>query len=409
MAGVFTILSSKDDDMIRINTSVQAKESLLRNAAALEPYQDGNSYTYMIHTPMEEKLEKSVTFQVFVTIPRNLDALESLIIEGTNIEVSIGNITHTFIRHLKIDNNRGDIVIENFYGETVELKSTIVGTIKGKYSVARLNARSKSGKIISDVRLLNTDDQQPAPKVICATANSRIDLKVDGTDLFGPFGVEAKTQCAPLNAKVLLASVDQRLFGNFINFGGPIHMKVSGNYQGRLEMRTHYGKIFVDEPEFEQIEGATMSTPTSNGRIALNNIGNMHASDVLSTNGSIAMSSRTSSHGTTMSWGGEDPNAQLPPVPPMSPTSVQHSVNESKTHSRAGSMHGSLSSLSETRASSVYGVAPVQNGNDQAKKKEKKQDDRDFVITREVIGNVGRGSGLILAKNSSGDVHFNLI
>src|SRR5690349_5150427 len=73
--GEITILSG-NEDVIQIRTSIQAKESILKNAAALEPVQDGNQYTYTIHTPLEEKLERSVTFQVFVTIPRQLDSLE---------------------------------------------------------------------------------------------------------------------------------------------------------------------------------------------------------------------------------------------------------------------------------------------------------------------------------------------
>ncbi|KAG0257168.1 hypothetical protein DFQ27_005277 [Actinomortierella ambigua] len=411
-------MSSKDDDMIRINASVQAKESLVRNAAALEPYQDGSNYTYMIHTPTDEKLEKAVTFQVFVTIPRNLDALESLVIEGTNIEVSIGNINHTFIRHLRINNHRGDIVVENFYGETAELKNTITGSIKGKFSVARLNARAKHGKIEGSVHLLNTDDQQPPPKVICATTNSRIDIRVDGSDLFGPFGVEAKTQCASLDAKVLLASVEQRLFGNFINFGGPIHMKLSRNYRGRVEMRSHYGKLFIDEPEFVQIEGATMTVPSASDRKGTGNTNSdlhqssLHASDIMSSNGSIVFSSRTSSQGTAMSWGGEDPHATThhQSRPPMSPTSIPTANGDVKSISRTNSFHGSLSSLSETHGSSVIstpGHGHTSHGHSHGKKKKEK--DHDHIITREMIGTIGSGSGLIIAKNSSGDIHLNLV
>lgn len=98
--------------MIQIKTSVQARESILKNAAALEPYQDGDQYSYTIHTPMEEKLEKAVTFQVFITIPRNLDALESFTIQGTNVELAIGSINHTFIRSLDIQIGRGEISID---------------------------------------------------------------------------------------------------------------------------------------------------------------------------------------------------------------------------------------------------------------------------------------------------------
>lgn len=98
--------------MVHVKTSVQAKESIIRNAAALEPVQDGDQYTYTIHTPLEEKLEKAVTFQVFVTVPKSLESLESLTIQGTNLELSIGNISHTFIKNLSISSHRGDTTIE---------------------------------------------------------------------------------------------------------------------------------------------------------------------------------------------------------------------------------------------------------------------------------------------------------
>ncbi|KAF9101732.1 hypothetical protein BGX27_011354 [Mortierella sp. AM989] len=257
--GDITILSG-NEDMVQIHTSVQAKEAILKNAAALDPMQDGDQYIYTIHTPLEEKLEKSVTFQVFITIPRHLDSLESLTIEGTNIEVSIGNISHTFIKKLGISNIKGDISIDSFYGEHVEITNALGGNIKGKYSVARLNANAKNGRVIASVHLLNTDDEQPAPKIICQSLNHRIDLRVDGTDLVGPFSVEAKTQCAPLNVKLLLSSEDQKFLGNFINFGGPNRIRLSDNYQGRIETRTHYGKIFLDEPKFNRLKDATLTS-----------------------------------------------------------------------------------------------------------------------------------------------------
>jgi hypothetical protein len=53
-----------------------------------------------------------VNVNVFITIPQSLSSLESFIIEGLNIEVSIGNINHTFIRELKIKNKRGDISVD---------------------------------------------------------------------------------------------------------------------------------------------------------------------------------------------------------------------------------------------------------------------------------------------------------
>ncbi|KAG0012284.1 hypothetical protein BGZ81_001683, partial [Podila clonocystis] len=264
--GEITILSG-NDDMIHINTSVQAREAIIKNAAALEPMQDGNQYTYTIHTPMEEKLEKAVTFQVFVTIPRHLDSLESFTIQGTNIELAVGNISHTFIKNFNISNSRGDISIDSFYGESATIVSHTTGAITGKYSVARLFANTKAGRIRSQVHLLNTDDQLPAPKVICCAMNFRLDLQVDGTDLFGPFTVEAKTQTSPLDVKILLAGKDQRLLGNFINFGGPARIRLSGNYQGRVEARTHYGKIHLDEPEFVRLDGASLTIPSLSDRV----------------------------------------------------------------------------------------------------------------------------------------------
>src|SRR5690554_4290264 len=103
---------SGNDDMIHIKTSVRAKASVLKNATALDPVQDGNQYTYTIHTPLESKLERSVTFQVLVTIPKRLETLDSFTITGTNVELSIGNISHTFIQRFSIMNMRGDVTIE---------------------------------------------------------------------------------------------------------------------------------------------------------------------------------------------------------------------------------------------------------------------------------------------------------
>ncbi|KAG0303234.1 hypothetical protein BGZ98_006881 [Dissophora globulifera] len=409
--GEITILSG-NEDMIQIKTSVQARESILKNAAALEPVQEGNQYTYTIHTPLEDKLERAVTFQVFITIPRHLDSLESFTIEGSNVEVSIGNISHTFIRHLNITTNRGDISIDSFYGEFAVITSLTSGGIHGKYSVARLLANAKAGRIMSDVHLLNTDDQLPSPKVICQTANFRINLNVDGTDLFGPFTVEAKTQCAPLDVKALLASKDQRLLGNFINFGGPVRIRMSGNYQGRIETRTHYGKIHLEEPEFVRIEGAVLSIPSSSDRTLPTTL-LAHSQDFsVPQNGapttsaashhSNVISSRTSSQGTSMSWG-EDHHphssshqTSLPPVP--------GSLNGSETRSKAQSTHGSLG---ESR--STTGYARSTTGYARTEKQRKKDEEKDSVITREVIGTIGDGPGLVMVKNSSGDIAVELI
>ncbi|KAF9910194.1 hypothetical protein EC991_007121 [Linnemannia zychae] len=420
--GEITILSG-NEDVIQIRTSVQAKESILKNAAALEPVQDGNQYTYTIHTPLEEKLERSVTFQVFVTIPRHLDSLESFTIEGTNIELSIGNISHTFIKNFSIQNMRGDITIESFYGEIATIKNTLSGGISGKYSVARLIANAKSGKITSKVHLLNTDEQQPLPKVICATLHHPVSVDVDGTDLFGPFTVEAKTQCQPLDVKLLLANKEQRLLGNFINFGGPTRIKLSGNYQGRIEARTHYGKIVIDEPEFEILEGATLSIPSLSDRYhtkqqstpnLITSSASISSSGSSTHHQSTAMSSRTSSQGSSSTvpstptgngsspstpvWDRDDPRHQqsyLNHPHNGSQYPHHHSAPVSGTNSRDGSLHGSFS---ETRS-----VHTTKSSSDLGKK------DKESVNTREVIGVIGHGTGLLMCKNQSGDIYISLI
>ncbi|KAF9954292.1 hypothetical protein BGZ70_010603 [Mortierella alpina] len=463
--------------MVHIKTSVQAKESILKNAAALEPVQDGDKYTYTIHTPLEDKLEKAVAFQVFVTIPRQLDSLESFTVQGANVELAIGNISHTFIRNLTINNSKGDISIDNFYGESATITSTTLGGISGKYSVARLVATAKSGRISSDVHLLNTDDQLPSPKVICSATNSRIDLNVDGSDLFGPFTVEAKTQCAPLETKILLASTEQRLLGNFINFGGPTRIRMSGNFQGRIETRTHYGKIFIDEPEFVRLEGAVLTIPSLSDRTADSLVddamglpSHLHhpqqqqrqqqqhqhqhqrangTATTASTSSAVShhsnvISSRTSSQGTSMSWGEKDlpmppssypthddhfdhelpahashpppphPRHSKPSVQPQRanhgrynhtpPSSAGSSSNGSDSHSRAGSMTGSFN---ENRSVNGGPLSPLSLS--RSEKQRRKDEERDFIVTREVIGTVGQGIGLIMAKNSSGDITVELI
>ncbi|KAF9955404.1 hypothetical protein BGZ72_003753 [Mortierella alpina] len=441
--------------MVHIKTSVQAKESILKNAAALEPVQDGDRYTYTIHTPLEDKLEKSVTFQVFVTIPRHLDSLESFTVQGANVELAIGNISHTFIRNLSIHNSKGDISIDNFYGESATISSTTLGGISGKYSVARLVATAKSGRIASDVHLLNTDDQLPSPKVICSATNSRIDLNVDGSDLFGPFTVEAKTQCAHLDARILLASTEQRLLGNFINFGGPTRIRMSGNFQGRIETRTHYGKIFIDEPEFVRLEGAVLTVPSLSDRTlasladyddgmgVTSHQQQQHAqangtATTASTSSAVShhsnvMSSRASSQGTSMSWGEKDlplhphddhdflpahpshlRHSKPPPLPqranhgrhhnPTPPSSAGSSSHGSDSHStRAESTTGSLN---ENR--SVNG-GPLSPSVSRTEKQRRKDEERESIVTREMIGTIGQGTGLIMAKNSSGDITVELI
>lgn len=394
--------------MIQIKTSVQAKESIIKNAAALEPLQNGNHYTYTIHTPTEEKLERSVTFQVFVTIPRQLDSLESFTIEGTNLSLSIGNIAHTFIKNFKLVNARGDITVESFYGESASIVNSVYGGIQGKYSVARLYANAKGGRITSKVHLLNTADDLPHPKVICTTMNHPVNVDVDGTDLFGPFAVEAKTQCRPLDIKILLASTEQRLLGNFINFGGPTKIRLSGNYQGRIETRTHYGKIFIDEPEFQRIEGATLTLPSlsdrkgspiSSSSISMASGASSSASSTHEVPSSHVISSRTSSSQSTNMSSWDHPNSHPLPThnPAITLNSVPGTASNSGNNSRTESINGSLN---ETR--SMHTTKSVE-------KHRRKDEDKDSIITREMIGTIGHGSGLVMAKNSSGDITVSLI
>ncbi|KAF9584879.1 hypothetical protein BGW38_004821 [Lunasporangiospora selenospora] len=514
MHGEITILSG-NEDMIHIRTSVQAKESIIRNAAALEPVQDGNQYTYTIHTPLEEMLGKAVTFQMFITIPRMLDSLESFSITGANVELSVGNISHTFIRSLKVVNGRGDITFENFYGETASIQSTSLGAISGRYNVARFFTTSKLGRAECNVRLLNAEVSN---RVVVSTTNSKIRLSVDGSDLLQSFTVEAKTQCAPLEAKVLLGSKDQRLVGNFINFGGPLRISLSGNYQGRVETRTHYGKIFLEEPEFVRLEGAVMTVPSTSGRQRRglhhppppHGLSTSSSSSIIplpptptspttfGTNGQNGSSShvqisparthlaeRSSSSNvshqslqdTAMTWGEDDHlHHHQPPSPSYShpPNHYTHftlqspgvsssSSSSSTSSRRAGSMHESelgstgrtsggeegrrprsesvsvsysgsgnggggggssghgsnsgslpLSQSVPSQHSSLYGPATSGRVGSKvakmaAEKQRRKDDEKDSVVTREVIGMIGEGAGLIMAKNSSGDITFQLI
>ncbi|KAF9909509.1 hypothetical protein EC991_008491 [Linnemannia zychae] len=454
--GEITIVSG-NEDMIQIRTSVQARGTIIKNAAALEPLQDGNQYRYTIHTPLEDKLEKAVTFQVFITIPRQLDSLESFSIEGTNLDLAIGDISHTFIRSLKINIGRGDTTIDSFYGESVNLTNTIQGGFTGKYSIARLVATGRSGRLISKVHLLNTDDQLPSPRVICSTFHHRIDLQVDGSDLFGPFTVEAKTQCAPLDVKLVLSepttsvlqsvSADQRqrVLGNFINFGGPSRIQVSRSFQGRLETRTHYGRIFIEDPEFTVLEGATLTVPSPSDRNAptleMSNhqspvppqalsihSGNNASSPTPNSYLSNILSSRSSSQGTGMSWG--DDHASQPPLSPVSAqsTSSQYlyykkgvfnstkpssasggSTNGSENNSRAESTTGSLDDGgSRSSPGSVNGISSNRSEKEKEKQRRREEDEWRY-MTKEVIGTYGQGVGLIMAKNSSGDITVELV
>lgn len=432
--------------MIRIRTSVQARGSIVRNAAALEPVQDGDHYTYTIHTPLEPKLEKAVTFQIFITIPKTLESLESFTIQGANLELSIGNISHTFIKNLSVSTHRGDTTIEvgilsyqadmsretlhfillidvrtiestqNFYGESADIKSVVHGDIWGKYSVARLYARATAGKITSNVHLLNTDESQPSPKVLCSTLNYPVNVAVDGTDLFGPFTVEAKTQCQPLDVKISLADEEQCLRGNFINFGAPTRIKLSRNYQGRIETRTHYGKITVDDPGFQKLHGAMLSLPSASDR----NAGSpptslsMFSSPSVYSLHSLYQSTATSPsmifspentpwddslrhnyqayHSQHSSQSSQSSHAMIV-------NSTPGSAVVSEASSRANSIHDSMT---ETRS-----ICTVKS--EKGRKKKKKGTDEDSIVTRELIGTIGDGDGLLIAKNSSGDIAISLM
>ncbi|KAF9423470.1 hypothetical protein BGZ94_008270 [Podila epigama] len=458
--------------MIHIKTSVRARESIIRNAAALEPVQDGNQYSYTIHTPTENKLEKAVTFQIFVTIPRQLDSLESFSIQGTNIELAIGNIGHTFIKNLTVINTKGDISIDNFYGESATIVNHGTGGICGQYSVARLFANTKTGRIQCKIHLLNTDDQLPAPKVICSAHNGRMDLQVDGSDLFGPFTVEGKTQCSPLDVKILLANKDQRVLGNFINFGGPARVRLSGNFQGRIEARTHYGKVHLDEPEFVKIEGGALTVPSISDR-AYSGVGHHHqqhqqhqeypyqiatalspthkSSFSYNTTFQSTIASHTTSASTgSASWESEwqghsiptspssydityhrhpqshshpHPHASKLPSPPGSwhDSSSNHSKAESITgsltesHSIGGDNNSALDqphSLSKSHQHHHQSESikkKKQHEKHRTEKQNKKDEEKGSVVTREVIGTIGQGAGLVMVKNSSGDITIELI
>ncbi|KAF9928050.1 hypothetical protein BGZ65_006437 [Modicella reniformis] len=428
--GEITILSGKGD-MIHVKTSVQAKESIIRNAAALEPVQDGDQYTYTIHTPLEEKLEKAVTFQVFVTIPKSLDSLESLTIQGTNLGLSIGNISHTFIKNLSISTHRGDTTIESFYGESAIIKSIVSGGICGKFSVARLHAQAKSGKIMSTVHLLNTDEAQLPPKVICSTLYFPVRVAVDGTDIIGPFTVEAKTQCQPLDVKILLASTEQRLRGNFINFGAPTRIKLSRNYQGRIETRTHYGKITVDGPEFERIEGAVLSLPSPSDRITLDSLSSSDLSSGSSSStlpspsppcsSSSSSSSNSTVHPMTISQGSavwdRDDRYHQPYLTSPNNGVDQHYSQYSSSSNRAATIGSTpafvIVSGADSRANSTHGSITETRSEYttrlEVERKKKKDEEKELTITKEVIGTVGNGGGLVMAKNSSGDIAISLI
>ncbi|KAF9365687.1 hypothetical protein BGX34_008837 [Mortierella sp. NVP85] len=419
--GEITVLSGKDD-MIHIRTSVQAKESIIRNAAELEPTEDGTHYTYTIHTPMEFKLEKAVTFQVFITIPKTLESLDSLTIQGENLELSIGNIGHTLIKNFSVSSHQGDTTIENLYAESAIIKSVVAGSIFGKYSVARLYARAKCGKIKSDVHLLHTDESQPAPKVICSTVNYPIDIAVDGRDLSGPFTVEAKTQCQPLDVKIMLASEEQNLRGNFINFGGPTRVKLSRNYQGRIESRTHYGQIFIEEPEFKRIEGAVLSLPSASDRKTFSSAPNSYLSSNSSPSTSPSPSVTSSVYSEPQSvvtspilfsqespsWSREDPYAHHQPYYGQhsrrgSHGMTVHSSPASAMVSEASSCANSIyESLAETR--SIRTIKSVKG-----RLKKKKRDAEKESNTKEVIGTIGDGGGLVMVKNSSGDIAISLM
>lgn len=300
----------------------------------------------------------------------------------------------------------------------------VSGSICGKYSVARLYARAKCGKVKADVHLLNTDESQPAPKVICSTVNYPIDIAIDGRDVFGPFTVEAKTQCQPLDVKIMLASEEQSLRGNFINFGGPTRVKLSRNFQGRIESRTHYGQIFIEEPEFRRIEEAVLSLPSPSDRKIFSSVPNSYlssnSSPSPSTSPSPSVSSSVYSEPQSVvtspilfsqespSWSREDPYAHHQPYYSQhsrrgSHGMTVHSSPASAMVSEASSCANSIyESLTETR--SIRTVKSVKG-----RLKKKKRDADKESNTKEVIGTIGDGGGLVTVKNSSGDIAISLM
>lgn len=78
---------------------------------------------------------------------------------------------------------------------------------------------------------------------------------------------------------------------------------------------------------------------------------------------------------------------------------VLNSAPGSGTTSRAGSITGSMAD-----SRSIY-----QGSKSDKEKQRKKDEEKDSVITREMIGTIGHGAGLIMAKNSSGDITLSLI
>ncbi|KAG0007114.1 hypothetical protein BGZ65_006659 [Modicella reniformis] len=396
--GEFIILSG-NVDMIHIKTCIQAKERM-KNTTTLEAIQDGNRYIFTIRTSLEEKHEKGVVFTVFVTIPRTLESLESFMIEGTNVEVSIGNLSQTFIKNLTVSKGKGNVTVDDFYGENVTITNAASGRIKGKYRVARFTAHTQSGKISSNVHLLNAIDEEPAPKVICSTKNSHVNLYVNGKDLFGPFTVEAKTQNATLNTMINLASKCHKLRGNFINFGGPIKLNLSKNYRGRIETRTHYGKIHMNEPEFFKLDGAILTKPSLSDlnrssinctQLQTNQVQPSESTSTLSSDQSNEMSSWALSHSTGMSLEEEQ-------HPHRSDTHLDHLTQSS----RPGSV---IDSASSSRARSTKGSFSVIRSLSVGSRSRK---ERISSNTQEIIGTIGDGPGLLMAKNSSGDITVEL-
>ncbi|KAG0312664.1 hypothetical protein BGZ97_010970 [Linnemannia gamsii] len=377
--------------MIQIRTSVQAKGTIIKNAAALEPVQDGNQYRYTIHTPLEDKLEKAVTFQVFVTIPRQLDSLESFTIEGANLDLAIGDISHTFIRCLTVNIGRGDTTIDGFYGELAKVNNTNQGGITGKYSVARLVAHAR---------------ETTAALVAAAAA------------------------VAP--------EQQQRVLGNFINFGGATRIRMSRSFLGRLETRTHYGKIFIMDPEFTVIEGAVLTLPSASDRNAPTLRASteplsIHSGTATLPSANSYLSNILSSRSTTSSsWGQDDHHSSAPPLSPVSTHSQQYlhfkkgiytSSTSNKPPSAAGSggssTHGSennsraestTGSFNDGGSPGSSGGSSILNGisSNRAEKQRKREEEEWRFMTREVIGTYGSGVGLIMAKNSSGDITVEL-
>jgi hypothetical protein len=230
----------------------------------------------------------------------------------------------------------------------------------------------------------------------------------------------------------------QRVLGNFINFGGATRIRMSRSFLGRLETRTHYGKIFIMDPEFTVIEGAVLTLPSASDRNAPTLRASteplsIHSGTATLPSANSYLSNILSSRSTTSSsWGQDDHHSSAPPLSPVSTHSQQYlhfkkgiytSSTSNKPPSAAGSggssTHGSennsraestTGSFNDGGSPGSSGGSSILNGisSNRAEKQRKREEEEWRFMTREVIGTYGSGVGLIMAKNSSGDITVEL-